>query len=111
MGDLKQKKATYAPAYVVGIYPELAERARSLGYALALHGSVQRDLDLVAIPWVEYAASPDYLVQSLCSAFDLETKPTEGELRPHGRITWSIPLWWGAYIDLSVIPPKERSDD
>lgn len=103
---LDTKSATYAPAYVVGIYPALAAKARELGYALALHGSAQRDLDVIAVPWIENAASPQELVQALCAEFDVAPNQplAEPTVRPHGRMSWSIPLWWGAYIDLSVIP-------
>lgn len=106
MQGLEAKKATYAPAYVVGIYPELAAKAREYGYALALHGSVQRDLDLVAIPWADAAAEPQRLVTALCDVFDVKPNHPIDEpgVKPHGRLCWSIPLWWGAYIDLSVMP-------
>lgn len=105
MAGLNEKKPTYAPAYIVGVYPALAERARTLGYALALHGSIQRDLDLVAVPWVDGAADPVQLLAALCEEFDLTVPPVgDPEIKPHGRLAWSIPLWWGAYIDLSVVP-------
>lgn len=110
MATLDKKKPTYAPAYMVGIYPELAAEAIRLGYALALHGSLQRDLDLIAVPWTEQAVPPDELVSSLCGIFDVEPNHPIGspQVRPHGRLSWSIPLWWGAYLDLSVMPRQER---
>jgi len=84
-GSLDQKKPTYAPAYVVGIYPQLARTARSKGYALALHGSLQRDLDLVAIPWTKSAIPAQQLIQALAADFDLEPNhPIEKPRRkPH----------------------------
>jgi hypothetical protein len=110
MAGLDTKKATYAPAYTVGIYPELANTAKANGYALALHGSLQRDLDLIAVPWTDEAIAPLELVKKLCQCFDVEPNHdlTKPEARPHGRLGWSIPLWWGAYLDLSVMPPVTR---
>lgn len=110
MATLDTKKPTYAPAYMVGIYPLLAEEAQACGYALALHGSLQRDLDLVAIPWTVDAIEPLELVQRLCAVFDLCPNHAldQPELKPHGRLAWSIPLWWGAYLDLSVMPCKDH---
>lgn len=100
---------------MVGIYPELAEKSKSLGYALALHGSLQRDLDLIAVPWTDAAVDPAVLVQELCAIFDVAPNHSVAEpsLRPHGRMSWSIPLWWGAYLDLSVLPklPAGQSHD
>jgi hypothetical protein len=107
MPGLDEKKATYAPAYMVGIYPALADRARTLGYALALHGSLKRDLDIIAIPWTEAAVDPNTLLLALCEEFDVATNNPLGlpEAKPHGRLCWTIPLWWGAYLDFSVMPP------
>lgn len=106
MTTLDKKKPTYAPAYVTGIYPQLAEKANEYGYALTLHGSVSRDLDLLAVPWVETAKAPIDLVKALCEVFDIQPNHgiREPEFFPHGRLGWSIPLWWGAYIDLCVMP-------
>lgn len=106
MTGLDSKKATYAPAYLVGIYPILATRAKSLGYALALHGSLQRDLDIIAVPWTDEATDPLHLVAELCAEFDVAPNHPldKPEMRPHGRLGWSVPLWWGAYLDISVMP-------
>lgn len=108
MTGLEEKKPTYAPAYVVGIYPRLAEIARAHGYALALHGSVQRDLDLIAVPWTDGASDHTVLLSALCESIDVS--PNGHSAKPHGRLAWSIPLWWGAYIDLSILPPNSVLD-
>jgi hypothetical protein len=42
------------------LLPALREVARRFGYALAVHGSLEWDIDLVAVPWCENA--PDGLV-------------------------------------------------
>ena len=106
MGDLTNKTQRYAAAYAVGTYPRAATRANQLGYALSLHGSLQRDLDLIAVPWTDEACSARDLVAAICDEFDVQPNRSIGdpERKPHGRLAWSIPLWWGAYIDLSVIP-------
>ena len=106
MAGLDQKKPTYAPAYMVGIYPKLAEISRSHGYALALHGSLQRDLDLIAIPWTNEACDPITLITALCDEFDLAPNHDilKADVKPHGRLARSVPLWWGAYLDISVMP-------
>lgn len=40
--------------------------ARRHGYAIGVHGSMSRDLDLIAVPWVESASSPDELLKEIC---------------------------------------------
>jgi len=106
-----------APSYAL-IYPLLCEVAKPLGYALALHGSMNRDLDIVAIPLVDDAVEPEILVEALKERIDVFTgwddKP--GKHKPHGRRGWLIwfkgvdhPIGGGACIDLSIMPKQENN--
>lgn len=105
------KDPTFAPAYCA-FYPMLTEIARTHGYALTIHGSVVRDFDLVAIPWTEqavpaqelFAAVNDYMGRMYVQEFRQVQKLLEPEVKPHGRLAWSIPVGNGAVIDLSVMP-------
>lgn len=89
----------------------LRERAQALGYALTVHGSLARDIDLVAVPWADRAHPPEALANSLRQVLNklypigLEVGPNEAHPKPHGRLSWS---WWirsWTYIDLSIFPP------
>lgn len=90
----------------------LREAARRLGYALAVHGSQERDLDLVAVPWVEGAEDAETLWASLLSVADAVAGPAfvvAGRMvseRPHGRRAINIHLGH-AYLDVSVMPRSE----
>lgn len=66
---------------------------------------MNRDLDLVAVPWVDVAVSPKDLVQRFADeiAFLLDEEVGEPTLKPHGRLAWSIVMEIG-YLDISVIP-------
>lgn len=117
------KKAKHlAPAYAC-IYPILAERARPMGYAVGIHGSMANDLDVVCVPWTEDAVPAEELLEELvkgCSVFFVQDHngdyvKEDGSFknifrlndvmhRPHGRRTWAIQLGAGAYIDISVLP-------
>lgn len=102
------KPATFAPAYV-SLYPALCDLARQRGYALAIHGTVSRDFDLVAVPWTDQAVDAEELVTAIaerCHAiYDVfGTGITGGEVRPHGRRSWFILLGSGSGIDISVMP-------
>lgn len=90
----------------------LRDRAKILGYAIAIHGSQERDIDLIAVPWTDQAKEPDALASSLRQVLSklypigLEVVPGEGQPKPHGRLCWA---WWirpWTYIDLSVFPPN-----
>lgn len=98
-----------AKAYAATIH-ELRAVARTLGYALTVHGTIKRDIDLVAIPWTEEAVEP----QALADALLAETERVIGfavygndgpfpRPKPHGRMCWTI-HFDGTYIDLSVMP-------
>ena len=101
------KTPTLAPTYAC-IYPGLAEIAQKHGYALAIHGSLQSDLDLVAIPWTDKAVDAETLINALmvvAAAYLPKGRPDrDPEQKPHGRLAWSLHLEAGAYIDLSVMP-------
>lgn len=95
-------------AYVCHL-PRLATVAREHGYALAVHGSLQRDMDLIAVPWSEVAADPEELVMAICRSAGGFMLPTEtATLKPHGRKAWIIHLGAGLYIDLSITPKASK---
>ncbi len=104
-----------APSYAM-IYPMLCEIARPLGYALTLHGSMNRDMDLVAIPWVDDAKEPEALVEAIRERIEgfTDWDKDPGSKKPHGRRCWLI--WFkgvdfamggGCCIDLSIMPKAE----
>lgn len=91
-------------AYVCHV-PRITALAREYGYAIAIHGSLQKDLDLVAVPWSEVATDAETLVMAICEIVGGFILPhQEALLKPHGRIAWTIHLGAGLWIDLSVMP-------
>lgn len=104
------KPPSCAPAYVQH-YLRATEIARRLGYALAIHGTMARDLDVVAVPWTDEAVSAEVLVDELAREFAWVIRTDEGDQRhmvgptekPHGRRAWLIPLM-GCALDLSIMP-------
>lgn len=123
------KPPTIAPAYAC-IYPGLCEIARDHGYALAIHGTMSSDLDLVAIPWREVVSTPNTLIVALtthiggCLYPDLLRRSNVPEehikqilerpqnhqptIKPHGRLAWNIHLDLGCKVDVSVMPIMEN---
>jgi hypothetical protein len=106
-----------APAMSADAFIErVREIAREHGYALAVHGSLQRDLDLIAAPWTPEAVSAQHLVDEICDRIPLHARPVNlydddhlepnPEMKPWGRLAWSLagcPAPW-KYVDLSVAP-------
>lgn len=104
------------PVFYSQILNLITLRAREFGYAIAVHGSMTRDLDVIAVPWIEEAADAEILVSAVCdllNGFYLnyeDAEPTDyinrnPEPKPHGRLAWSIHLkGFKGYIDFSVMP-------
>jgi hypothetical protein len=92
--------------FYAALYPALREAAHHAGYALALHGSLAKDLDVVAVPWVSAAVPAEELVRVLCEAAGGFVDARGSTQQPHGRRSWTIHLGTsGGYVDLSVIVP------
>lgn len=112
-GRLPSSIREHSPAAAYAcLLPMLTEVAHAHGYALAVHGSMRRDLDLVCVPWVEDAASGDDLVAALNARVAWlvgdDTEPVDGPTtQPHGRRSWAILLFGGLYLDVSVMPRRE----
>ena len=97
------KPASNAPVYAA-LYKDFAELARKHGYALAIHGSLQRDFDVIAIPWVENPSEPINVIKELCSTFAVESVSGPCS-KLHGRIAWTIAIGFGeSVLDFSFMP-------
>lgn len=113
-------KTGASPVACLAFLPRVVKIAKDHGYTLAVHGSLARDYDLIAVAWTHAARPPEELVQAFIDATggftinDVHANPYDftkrcPEPKPHGRLAWSIHLGGGPYIDLSVIPPEPDS--
>ena len=113
------EKPTHAkPSLYAHYYFQLKEIAESFGYNLLLHGSMHRDLDLVAVPWVDEPQDEFNMINALSMHLrGLEFERKEDAMYsvlPGGRHSYVINLnrggeWNGYvdnqyYIDISVTP-------
>jgi hypothetical protein len=79
--------------------------ARECGYAVAVHGSRKRDLDLIAVPWTEEAVSARGLLDALSGSLNCMYGPRNE--RAHGRVGYVLHGFAGCkYVDLSITPRK-----
>lgn len=102
------KPANLAPVWLsMGVYPELTELCREHGYCLAVHGSCGRDLDLIAVPWVDTPATPDRLIQEITTKFAFRVVGESNAPKPHGRLCTTLIVSFGeCFLDFSVMQPK-----
>lgn len=115
---MSEKPTDVKAAAFAWMIPHITAVARLYGYAIGLHGSMARDLDLIAVPWTEAAAPAETLVEAIRDAvggiirndpmhdgnkYDQQTRNPND--KPHGRRAWSIYFSGHRfYIDLSVMP-------
>ena len=102
---------------MTGLTPELPpidrirELAREVGYAIGVHGTQERDLDLIAAPWIEDAVGNYDLIHYIANGLVFNGEPArviEIERKPRGRYAASIQLnGWYKIIDLSVCQTLE----
>lgn len=109
MKQPRERAPAFALAYAASL-PYLQHLAREHGYAMAVHGSMRTDLDLVAVPWVEDARPAEELVEAIRDHVGGHFESREGwekcpGYRAHGRRGWVIFLGDGScYLDISVMP-------
>lgn len=99
-------------SYYKSIVPIVREIAKAHGYAIAVHGSMKRDLDIMAMPWVKWAKAPETLATAVMTALVghsyMRSYWKENRVgKPHGRLTYAIPTKQNSYIDLSVMPRQQ----
>jgi hypothetical protein len=113
---LRRAQQAYIAAVIDEIMPPLRLAAKAQGYALAVHGSMARDIDLVAIPWTEHAHTPDLMISNfrgiLAGIFGSCYVSKEPTVKPQGRMAWMFHSHtMNAEIDLSVMPLLATPDD
>jgi hypothetical protein len=97
------KDATYAPMYCA-LYPQLAEISRKHGYAMAVHGTLGRDMDLICIPWVESPSDAAAVVKEITSTFSIR-QVGEPDTTFHGRERWAVSVGFGeCFLDIQFMP-------
>lgn len=109
------KKSKASIACHAAILPSLVQVGVDCGYAVAVHGSLRRDLDIIAAPWVKWAVPPKELVGLLAKACGGKVSD-EPAKHPHGRLSFQIhlgelvqgPYNSDPYIDISVFAPWDQ---
>lgn len=94
-----------SPVFYLAFLPGMVEVAKQHGYALAVHGSLARDFDLIAVPWTDAAGSCEDLIRALMDHTGARMRHRQDwELKPHQRRCFCLYLGGGPYLDISVMP-------
>ena len=107
MKTKEELKPNYAPVYAASLYPELARIFHRHGYALAVHGSVARDFDLIAIPWAEMVSGVNEVLTEVTSTFAIRICG-DRTVKNHGRFAYTLAFCGECAVDLSFFEPASR---
>lgn len=124
------------PSLYAFYFSIIKEIGLKYGYNIVVHGSMNRDLDLIAIPWIENIGDIDLMIDEIAIIIGgtllLQNKSIDNvngdrfSIKPHGRIVYIINInrdfemkYNGIvseikdysdpqyYIDISVLPCKK----
>ena len=108
---LTTTEASNPPVYAPALYPGMAEIVKGHGYALSVHGSLQRDFDLIAVPWTAAPSTPEHVVKNLVGQLAME-QVGEAEDKGHGRKAFTLSVGFGeCFVDLSFMQPHTHGPE
>lgn len=106
MKDKLEVKTEGRAVFYAVLLNSFRKAALECGYSLALHGSMARDMDMIAVPWVEDAKTPDELVIAISDCIDgtvwKDHHLFDRHEKPHGRISYTLSIMGDWQIDLSI---------
>lgn len=95
------KKTHAKPQLYAYYFLQLKEIAKEYGYNLVVHGSMNRDLDLIAIPWAKEVSDEMTLINAMSEAMTGKTFQDKAHFlyseQPGGRHNYVISLNRGGY--------------
>lgn len=112
------------PSLYACYFEPLKRIAKTFGYNLVLHGSMNRDMDLIAIPWEDEVGNADQMIQQFADMLggaahtDRDNVHLRRSKKPHGRVVYIIDVNRGEwtphdpeyYLDISVMPAVDNSE-
>lgn len=114
MKDKSEVRTEGRAVFYAVLYNSFKKAALECGYCLALHGSMAADMDLIAVPWVEDAKTPDELVRAISDCIDGTVWKghhiMDRHEKPHGRLSYTLSIMGDYQIDLSVMSATKNGD-
>lgn len=93
------------------LWPSMRKAAIDLGWALALHGSLENDMDIMGMPWTENCKSHQELAKAISDCLGdtiwREHHLTPHYTKPHGRVVYTLSIGGSWHVDLSIMPPHQ----
>jgi len=97
--------------FYAAIWNDLRQAAMDKGWALALHGSLASDMDIMAMAWVKDAEPVWEMIWALKKCFDnpkaIDVNETD---MPNNRRVFTLSIWSDFYLDINVISCNRLND-
>ena len=90
--------------FYAAMWNDFRQAALDKGWALALHGSLANDMDIMAMPWTENAEPVLEMILALKKCFDnpRSIDVTETDM-PNNRRVFTLSIWADFYLDVNII--------
>ena len=97
--------------FYAAIWEDIRQAAWECGWAVALHGSLSRDMDIMAMPWVEDCTDEEVMIKTIIERCFGDSIISQCGLKidrskPHGRVCYLIPIYNDVYLDISIMGNK-----
>ena len=93
------------------MWEDIRQCAMNCGWAVALHGSLASDMDIMAMPWVENSTSFKDMVDKISKLFKDNDMSSQYVItyneKPHNRVVATIPIFADFYLDISTLKGGE----
>lgn len=91
--------------FYAAMWDDFRQAAMNKGWALALHGSLASDMDIMAMPWTNEATTETEMIEALRNCF---CQPEFIGLRisddlPNNRRVFTLSIWADFYLDINII--------
>lgn len=113
------------PSLYAFFFEAVKDIGKKYGYNIVLHGSMNRDLDLIAIPWEQQVGEKTEMLSEICEFLGGFILNDATRVTHHGREQWVININRSLehkfdgmavkvikhsdpqyYIDISILPTK-----
>lgn len=95
-------------AFYACMWDDLRNAAMNCGWALGLHGSLSKDMDIMAMPWCDGAITDEEMINELRLCFaGNEIKVYISDM-PNNRRVFTLSIWGDFYLDINII--KQPTD-
>lgn len=92
------------------MWNDFRQAAMDNGWALGLHGSLNSDMDIMAMAWIDDAKPVEEMIEALENCLtepdkDLWVPTRISKDKPNNRVVYTIHIFADFYLDVNVIQP------